>query len=150
MANTIDSKSVIVVVLAIVSIVLVVAIDSGGITGNTVTSCFDSDPLEDFYVRGYAEYRGERQEDRCSTDGNRLLQFYCESSNRVKQTHGYYCPYGCIEGVCVSSTANCGDGKLNQGEWCDDGNLVSGDGCSDGCNVEAGFSCIATSVCANN
>lgn len=50
------------------------------------------------------------------------------------------CPGGfsCIEGVCLSEAALCGNGVIDTGEQCDDGNDVEGDGCNASC---AGASC---------
>lgn len=60
---------------------------------------------------------------------------------------GYCCPEGGVGdySICMScpetcypcgSSAECGDGNLDEGEGCDDGNTSDGDGCSSGCQSE--------------
>ncbi|HLC52708.1 MAG TPA: myxococcus cysteine-rich repeat containing protein [Candidatus Nanoarchaeia archaeon] len=140
-------KLAVVSFFAIIAMVAITIVDGGTLTGNTVAECYDSDPLADFYVRGYAEYRGLRYDDTCSSDGNRLYQYYCETSIEVSRHHYYQCPYGCQNGACLDQNFNCGDGIKSIIEQCDDGNSINGDGCSDSCSIETGFGCTAVSVC---
>jgi cysteine-rich repeat protein len=53
-----------------------------------------------------------------------------------------YCPAGhtCrssgTDSICMDSSAECGNSKLEKGEGCDDGNIIPGDDCSRLCQTE--------------
>lgn len=54
----------------------------------------------------------------------------------------YNCASGmvCQEGICISTTAVCGNSVVESGELCDDGNNINSDGCSSTCQAEASSS----------
>jgi hypothetical protein len=63
--------------------------------------CFDTDPLNEYDVKGSVHYQNFVYHDQCSDDNVHLHQMYCQSSQRVGTTFGYPCPNGCQDGVCL-------------------------------------------------
>ena len=104
---------VIVSLLGILVIVSVVLLNGNGLTGaTTFEACYDSDPEEDYYVKGHAEYGTKKFEDTCSSDGNRLLQAHCKTSVKASMLHSYTCPYGCREGACIANNGTTPEYKI--------------------------------------
>jgi cysteine-rich repeat protein len=135
-------------VLTLVAITALIVLTNSlenNITGGPIVGCFDSDADENFYRKGYTQYRDEKFYDYCS--GNKLFQYYCKSSVKVARIQGYTCANGCYDGRCLSLQDNCGNGVVDDQERCDDGNNKNGDGCSDGCLIETGFTCSPVSIC---
>jgi hypothetical protein len=62
--------------------------------------CNDTDPLNEYDVKGLVKYKKYQYKDFCG--GDKLFQAYCRTSNRATLTRGYPCPNGCENGVCLS------------------------------------------------
>ena len=70
-------------------------------------TCSDTDSGINYGIKGTvtSNYIGGTDRswyDYCS--GNTLNEYYCTSDNEVGQDSTHYCPYGCSNGVCLSST----------------------------------------------
>jgi len=63
--------------------------------------CFDTDPLNEYDIKGSIYYQNYVYHDLCSDDNVYLHQMYCQSSQRVGTAFGYPCPNGCQNGVCL-------------------------------------------------
>ena len=101
---------VIVAVVAVVAIVTLVLNGDASLDGADVfeitapenertSSCVDSDPLNDFFVKGNTQFGLIKNFDHC--EGNNLFQYYCGTSADVRITGAYNCPNGCGNGACL-------------------------------------------------
>ena len=80
--------------------------------------------------------------DETCDDGNTESGDGC-SADCLNVEDGYTCPKegGACTKQDIPAAAECGNGKLEDGEACDDGNKSAGDGCSSDCRIEDGYSC---------
>jgi len=63
--------------------------------------CVDDDPNNDFYIGGTATFGRVQYEDYCMDEY--LHQYHCATSNTIRTTPPYECPYGCLNGACLVS-----------------------------------------------
>ena len=61
--------------------------------------CVDSDPLNDYYVKGFVKKGNYEYSDKCID--NKVFQMFCKSSQRKSMTRAYTCPNGCEDGACI-------------------------------------------------
>lgn len=61
--------------------------------------CLEEDEANKYFVRGKVTMGNYEYYDHCRN--GKLYQYYCVSSNKVRPTRPYTCPYGCLEGVCL-------------------------------------------------
>lgn len=82
--------------------------------------------------------------DEACDDGNTAAGDGCASDCKSTEP-GYSCPTAqSVGGSCIPLLQpECGDGRLDFGEYCDDGNRTSVDGCTDQCRVTPGYTCAA-------
>src|SRR3989344_2706253 len=102
---------------AIAVIVWIISIDNHLLTGNAVVgSCFDSDSEEDFYIKGYAEYRSKKLEEACRAlkrnCGNGIVD-YGEQCYDGNQADGDGCARSCVKeaGFTCKTVSVCAPGS---------------------------------------
>lgn len=79
------------------------------------TQCTDSDGGKDYFKKGIAESTsGAKCTDGCAWDNPDILaECYCPSvTSKSVAWETYLCPNGCENGVCVSPTTQCTDGRV--------------------------------------
>ena len=63
-----------------------------------VASCFDEDPINDYYRKGYVQIAAKRYFDFCQ--GDYLREYVC-SGNRKEIADQFNCEFGCENGACL-------------------------------------------------
>ncbi len=76
----------------------------------SVPTCYDSDPKNDIYVKGYTTIDNGLTSiyDQCGYEQgyeskNMLIQSYCDGF-KLKLNYDYYCPNGCKDGACLQQS----------------------------------------------
>ncbi|HLC51682.1 MAG TPA: hypothetical protein VJI98_00380 [Candidatus Nanoarchaeia archaeon] len=107
---------VIVAVVAVVAVVTLVMNESANLQGAPVAdglvvpdplivddslrvaSCFDEDPINDYYRKGYVQIAAKRYFDFCQ--GDYLREYVC-SNSRKEIADQFNCEFGCENGACL-------------------------------------------------
>ncbi|MDP3734322.1 MAG: hypothetical protein Q8R37_03765 [Nanoarchaeota archaeon] len=94
--------------VVVIAVVVLVLNNGGSLEGaaqvivpesSRVKTCVDTDPNDDWHVRGYAQQGVQRYYDVC--DGNDLSQYYCKSGSGPWPRRSFECPSGCERGACL-------------------------------------------------